>query len=150
MPAFWKQLEKNRNLCGEDCAFHDRQYRTAQEELAGIEKKLESLLDAMSLPQSQEAKLRITRRMETLLESGEHIRRHMEELTALEARGSLSPETFDALLRDLGDFVRCTAEMPLEEKRRALRETVEKVIWDGRNARILLANSVEKTRQRSG
>ena len=150
VPAFWKQLEKNRNLCEEDGTLQDLQCRTAREELAGIEKKLESLLDAMSIPQTREAKLRITGRMETLLESGKEIRGRLEAMDALRARSSLSPEAFGALCRDLGNLPLCAAEMTLEEKRRALRETVETVIWDGKNARVVLKDSGEKMQQRNG
>ena len=126
----------------------DLPYRTAREALAGIEKKLESLLDAMSLPQTREAKLRITQRMETLLESGEQIRRRMETMATVQASSSLSAEAFETLCHDLGDFGRCAAEMTLEEKRRALRETVETVTWDGTNARVVLKVSGGKMQQR--
>ena len=146
--TFLGQLEKNRQLFEKDRQAKEPHCRNTDEEIARNEQKLEALLDAMSLPQSEEAKQRIAQRMETLLETNRRLRQSAESMSGQPAAKDLSAGEFAAMRRMLAAFELCTEEMPTEEKRRILRETVNKVVWDGTGSVILLtgADNPEKSR----
>ena len=140
LPIHWqtfrKQLEKRQYLWEDDP--REVRHRDLHRELAQNEKKLESLLDAMSLSQDPEAKQRIADRMEALLDANRRIRQQLTELTG---QRECSQEEIERLCDTWMKFERCAAEMPPQEKRRTLHEMVYKVIWDGSEACMLLVGA---------
>ena len=137
VPTLVKQLEKSRHLCSEAAQGWESQCQSLQEALDENEKKLESLLDAISLSPSPETKQRIARRMEELEQANNQLHRRINALQNMLASCRLSPEEMDALRGTLRAFDRCAAKMPVEEKRRTLRLAVQKVIWDGSSATLV-------------
>jgi site-specific DNA recombinase len=141
IPTFVKQLEKHRHLCSEASQGWESQCQSLQEALAANDKKLENLLDAISLPQTPETKQRIARRMEELDQANHQLRRRIAALQNMLASCRLTPEELDALQGSLRAFDRCAAKMPVEEKRQTLRLAVQKVIWDGSSATLVLTGT---------
>ena len=68
----------------------------------------------------------------------------IQELTALTSQHAMSDMEFDVLRQLLSVFQQNIDDMPLEQKRAAIRTVVRKVIWDGVNAHIVLFGADEE------
>lgn len=62
----------------------------------------------------------------------------IQELESLTSANALSDGEFDLLRQMLAMFRTSVDGMSVEEKRAAIRTVVRKVIWDGKNAHVVL------------
>ena len=90
------------------------------------------------------AKVRVAKRIEALTAESDALETRIQELIALTSQHAMSDIEFDVLRQLLSVFQENIDDMPLEQKRAAIRTVVRKVIWDGVNAHIVLFGADEE------
>ena len=87
---------------------------------------------------SAAAKNQVAKRIDALTAQQETLQARITELEGLTARDELSSEEFDVLAQMLANFRTTIDLLSVEEKRAAIRTVVQKVIWDGEAAHVVL------------
>lgn len=141
---FIDQMEKIRKFYTGNRVQYEEQLAALQKDKAEIEKKIEGLVDSLIDLGDSAAKVRVAKRIEALTAESDAMEVRIQELTALTSQRAMSDMEFDALRQLLSVFQENIDDMPLEQKRAAIRTVVRKVIWDGVNAHIVLFGSDEE------
>lgn len=135
---FIDQMEKSRKFYTGNRVQYEEQLTALQKDKAEIEKKIEGLVDSLIDLGDSAAKVRVAKRIETLTAESDALETRIQELIALTSQHAMSDMEFDVLRQLLSVFQENIDDMPLEQKRAAIRTVVRKVIWDGVNAHIVL------------
>ena len=69
------------------------------------------------------------------------MKRHLAELKELTSSHALADIEFDLLAQMLSTFKDTVDKMTVEQKRAAIRTFVKEIIWDGRDAHVVLFGS---------
>lgn len=141
---FIDQMEKIRKFYTGNRVQYEEQLAALQKDKAEIEKKIEGLVDSLIDLGDSAAKVRVAKRIEALTAESDAMEVRIQELTALTSQRAMSDMEFDVLRQLLSVFQENIDDMPLEQKRAAIRTVVRKVIWDGVNAHIVLFGSDEE------
>ena len=83
----------------------------------------------------------IMEQIDELHNKGESLRRRLAELEELISSSTRSEIEFDLLAQMLATFKSTVDQMTVEQKRAAIRTIVKQVIWDGKNAHLVLFGS---------
>lgn len=135
---FIDQMEKSRKFYTGNRVQYEEQLAALQKNKAEVEKKIEGLVDSLVELGDSTAKVRVAKRIESLTAESDALEARIQELTALTSQHAMSDIEFDVLRQLLSVFQENIDDMPLEQKRAAIRTVVCKVIWDGVNAHIVL------------
>lgn len=141
---FIDQMEKSRKFYTGNRVQYEEQLTALQKDKAEIEKKIEGLVDSLIDLGDSAAKVRVAKRIEALTAESDALEVRIQELTALTSQHAMSDMEFDVLRQLLSVFQENIDDMPLEQKRAAIRTVVRKVIWDGMNAHIVLFGADEE------
>lgn len=141
---FIDQMEKSRKFYTGNRIQYEEQLTALQKDKAEIEKKIEGLVDSLIDLGDSAAKVRVVKRIEALTAESDALEIRIQELTALTSQHAMSDIEFDVLRQLLSVFQENIDDMPLEQKRAAIRTVVRKVIWDGVNAHIVLFGADEE------
>ena len=136
--AFLSQIEKSKSFYSGDRSSYDEQLSAFHKESANIENKLTALVDSLVELDSAAAKNQVAKRIDALTAQQETLQARITELEGLTARDELSSEEFDVLAQMLANFRTTIDLLSVEEKRAAIRTVVQKVIWDGEAAHVVL------------
>lgn len=137
------QLEKSRRYFTSNTEQYEIDLAELSQEVTENEKKIAELIDSMMIVGESSAKTHIAKRIEELDSTNKNIQSRIAELEALASAQAFNEADFDALSQTLAVFRNCVDDMTLEQKRAALRNIVDKVIWDGTNAHIILFGTTE-------
>ena len=140
--SFTDRLEKNRRHIAASQRYEQRE--DLREELTRSDRKINGLIDAMSLLENAQAKLQVARRIEGLLAAKERLGQRLRETEQTSAEGGTESRDLSKLRQILPDYRACAGEMTLEEKREAIRRVICKVMWDGENAHVFFRGDDEK------
>ena len=143
---FVTQLQKKHVFHAFGQELHEMQLTGLRAEQMENEKKIEGLIDSMSLLTESAARIRVVKHMEQLSETNLQIERRIRELEKVTAVNALSDAERDMLQQLLMAFSQCANELTVEEKREAVRTVVHKVIWDGSVAHVVLLGAEEELR----
>lgn len=141
---FIDQMEKSRKFYTGNRVQYEEQLATLQKDKAEVEKKIEGLVDSLVELGDSSAKVRVGKRIEALTAESDALEVRIQELIALTSQHAMSDIEFDVLRQLLSVFQENIDDMPLEQKRAAIRTVVRKVIWDGVNAHIVLFGADEE------
>ena len=141
---FIDQMEKSRKFYTGNRVQYEEQLATLQKDKAELEKKIEGLVDSLIDLGDSAAKMRVAKRIEALTAESDALEVRIQELIALTSQHAMSDMEFDVLRQLLSVFQENIDDMPLEQKRAAIRTVVRKVIWDGVNAHIVLFGADEE------
>lgn len=141
---FIDQMEKSRKFYTGNRVQYEEQLAALQKDKAEVEKKIEGLVDSLIDLGDSTAKMRVAKRIEALTAESDGLESRIQELTALTSQHAMSDMEFDVLWQLLSVFQQNIDDMPLEQKRAAIRTVVRKVIWDGVNAHIVLFGADEE------
>lgn len=141
---FIDQMEKSRKFYTGNRVQYEEQLAALQKDKAEVEKKIEGLVDSLVELGDSAAKVRVAKRIEALTAESDALEVRIQELTALTSQHAMSDIEFDVLRQLLSVFQENIDDMPLEQKRAAIRTVVRKVIWDGVNAHIVLFGADEE------
>lgn len=140
---FIDQMEKSRKFYTGNRVQYEEQLAALQKDKTEVEKKIEGLVDSLIDLGDSTAKVRVAKRIEALTAESDALEVRIQELTALTSQHAMSDMEFDVLRQLLSVFQQNIDDMPLEQKRAAIRTVVRKVIWDGVNAHIVLFGASE-------
>ena len=135
---FIDQMEKSRKFYTGNRVQYEEQLAALQKDKTEVEKKIEGLVDSLIDLGDSTAKVRVAKRIEALTAESDALEVRIQELTALTSQHAMSDMEFDVLRQLLSVFQENIDDMPVEQKRAAIRTVVRKVIWDGVNAHIVL------------
>lgn len=141
---FIDQMEKSRKFYTGNRVQYEEQLADLQKDKAEVEKKIEGLVDSLVELGDSTAKVRVAKRIEALTAESDALETRIQELIALTSQHAMSDIEFDVLQQLLSLFQENIDDMPLEQKRAAIRTVVRKVIWDGVNAHIVLFGADEE------
>ena len=141
---FIDQMEKSRKFYTGNRVQYEEQLAALQKDKTEVEKKIEGLVDSLIDLGDSTAKVRVAKRIEALTAESDALEVRIQELTALTSQHAMSDIEFDVLRQLLSVFQQNIDDMPLEQKRAAIRTVVRKVIWDGVNAHIVLFGADEE------
>lgn len=141
---FIDQMEKSRKFYTGNRVQYEEQLAALQKDKVEVEKKIEGLVDSLIELGESSAKVRVAKRIEALTAESDGLESRIQELTALTSQHAMSDMEFDVLRQLLSVFQQNIDDMPLEQKRAAIRTVVRKVIWDGVNAHIVLFGADEE------
>lgn len=136
--AFLSQIEKSKSFYSGDRSSYDEQLSAFHKESANIENKLTALVDSLVELDSAAAKNQVAKRIDALTAQQETLQARITELEGLTAQNELSAGEFDILVQMLASFRTTIDLLSVEEKRAAIRTVVQKVIWDGEAAHVVL------------
>ena len=140
---FIDQMEKSRKFYTGNRVQYEEHLAALQKDKAEVEKKIEGLVDSLIDLGDSTAKVRVAKRIEALTAESDALEVRIQELTALTSQHAMSDTEFDVLRQLLSVFQENIDDMPLAQKRAAIRTVVRKVIWDGVNAHIVLFGASE-------
>ena len=141
---FIDQMEKSRKFYTGNRVQYEEQLAALQKNKAEVEKKIEGLVDSLIDLGDSTAKVRVAKRIEALTAESDALEVRIQELIALTSQHAMSDMEFDVLRQLRSVFQENIDDMPLEQKRAAIRTVVRKVIWDGVNAHIVLFGADEE------
>ena len=141
---FIDQMEKSRKFYTGNRVQYEEQLAALQKDKTEVEKKIEGLVDSLIDLGDSTAKVRVAKRIEALTAESDALEVRIQELTALTSQHAMSDMEFDVLRQLLSVFQENIDDMPVEQKRAAIRTVVRKVIWDGVNAHIVLFGADEE------
>ena len=136
--AFVEQLEKSKSFYSGDHTGYDERLAALRKECADVETKLTALVDSLAELDSAAAKNQVAKRIDELSGQQETLQARITELEGLTAQNELSTEEFDMLVQMLSSFRTTIDLLSVEEKRAAIRTVVQKVVWDGDAAHVVL------------
>ena len=136
--AFLSQLEKSKSFYSGDRTGYDEQLAGLRKECADVESKLTALIDSLAELDSATAKNQVAKRIDELSGHQETLQARITELEGLTAQNELSAEEFDILTQMLSSFRTTIDLLSVDEKRAAIRTIVQKVVWDGNLAHVVL------------
>ena len=141
---FIDQMEKSRKFYTGNRVQYEEQLAALQKDKTEVETKIEGLVDSLIDLGDSTAKVRVAKRIEALTTESDALEVRIQELIALTSQHAMSDMEFDVLRQLLSVFQQNIDDMPLEQKRAAIRTVVRKVIWDGVNAHIVLFGADEE------
>lgn len=136
---FLSQLAKSRAVHAGKQEQYEQQLENLQKEHTQNDATITTLIDRLGMVSI--AKPRVLRRIEELSEENQKIENRIHELQELVDITALSVAQFDTLQQTLSSFRTSMDDTSVEEKRAAVREIVHRVIWDGRNAHVILVGA---------
>lgn len=138
------QLKRSRTRYQGNQGKREAHLTQLREELAANERSIRGLLDALALAEDPAVRGYVLDRIEELTQANREIESYIRGVEDRLSAGHLSAEQIASLERTLLQFSQYVDVMPLEEKRRAVRTVIRKVIWDGEQAHALLAGQEEE------
>jgi len=138
---FIRQLEQskrvilgNRESCGEEV-------KKLEADIGSNESEIKGLVTALGKASGSAAEDYIMQQIGELHEKGEALKRRLAELKELTASHALADIEFDILAQRLASFKDAAGGMAVEQKRAAIRTFVKEIIWDGKDAHVVLFGS---------
>ena len=141
--ALISQLAKSRAFYTGKREQYEKQLEDLRAEYAKNEQTINGLIDSLGLVGESVAKPRVLKRIQELTDINREIQNRICELEGLMDTNTLGDEEFDRLRQMLSAFRSGIDDMPVEERRAAVRTVVRKVIWDGVNAHVVLFGADE-------
>ncbi len=114
-----------------------------RKELGGNAKKIDALVDSLAQAGAGAAREHILKRIGTLHELDRELRKRIGELERLAAQNMLGARELEAQRRLLAAFPESMETMRLAQKRAAVQALVQRVVWDGESAHVVLAGTAE-------
>ena len=138
---FIRQLEQSRRALLGGRQSCDGEISGLEAEIAANEEKIKGLVSALGKSSGTSAESYILQQIDELHGKGEGLKRRLAELKEQAFGRALADIEFDLLARTLSTFKDTVDKMTVEQKRSAIRTFVKEIIWDGRDAHVVLFGS---------
>lgn len=135
---FLSQMEKSRRFYTGSREEYENQLSKLRQEMAENQRKIGGLVDSMVDLGEGAARQQVAKRIDALGEANEKLSARIRELEDLTSANALNEETFEVLRQMLTVFKNGIDGMTVEQKRSAIRTLVQKVVWDGEYAHVIL------------
>ena len=109
-----------------------------QEEAGKLQKKMNALVDSLADMGAGTARMQVARRIETLDREQEALRERIREHQAWINQRELTQSEFEGMKQSLAGFATSMDGLGMEQQRAGVRALIRRIVWDGRQAHILL------------
>mgnify|MGYP002626399385 CR=1 FL=1 len=138
---FIQQLENSKRVLMGNRENYDEEITRLESEISANEDEIKGLVTALGKASGTPTEDYILQQISELHDKGEGLKRHLTELKELVSSHALADIEFDLLTQILSTFKNTVDEMSVEQKRAAIRTFVKQIIWDGKDAHIILFGS---------
>ena len=138
---FIRQLEQSKRALLGNRQSYDEEISKLETEIAANEEEIKCLVSALGKSSGTSAESYIMQQIDELHKKGEGLKRHLAELKELTSSHALADIEFDLLAQMLSTFKDTVDKMTVEQKRAAIRIFVKEIIWDGKDAHVVLFGS---------
>ena len=138
------QLEKSKRFYTGNREEYDKQLEELRQQKAETKRKIEALVDSLADFIDSTASVHVKKRIEELHTQDTELQTRIDELKRLNAYHALSDLEFDRLRQQFSKFQNRIDEMTVEQKRGTIRAVVNKVIWDGQYAQVILFGAADE------
>ena len=138
---FIRQLEQSKRALLGNRQSYDEEISKLETEIAANEEEIKCLVSVLGKSSGTSAESYIMQQIDELHKKGEGLKRHLAELKELTSSHALADIEFDLLAQMLSTFKDTVDKMTVEQKRAAIRTFVKEIIWDGRDAHVVLFGS---------
>ena len=135
---FLVQMEQSRKLYTGSREEGDRSLAMLQEEAGKLQKKMNALVDSLADMGAGTARMQVARRIETLDREQEALRERIREHQAWINQRELTQSEFEGMKQSLAGFATSMDGLGMEQQRAGVRALIRRIVWDGRQAHILL------------
>ena len=136
-----KQLKNNNTFCDIDDEDFNKRIENMKKEKSDLEKKINNLVDTLSDLDNDLTKKTILDRIDQIYMEIDSIDMRIDELIGKSNSKFLDDIQFDEICQSLKVFKNTFDDMTCEQKRTAIARIVDRIIWDGENAKIILFGS---------
>ncbi len=133
---FRQQISRTQKHMHEETQVHEDALKSLRGKLQENEEAVKNLVASLATAVNTPAYNYITEEINKRHEQNDDIRRLIEETEILSQKQLLDDMQFDILRRQMTTISQSFDQMTIEEKRRALRIIVRKVVWDGESAHV--------------
>ena len=140
---FVAEMERVRKFYKSNHDKYDDDLIDCRKELAENERKISGLVDSMIMVEETAAKRHISNRIEELDNRNKVLQAKITELEAIISMQALGDKDFDSLVKMLSVFRENIDDLPLEYKKRMIKNVVRKVVWDGVYVHVYLFGDKE-------
>ena len=135
---FQKLFDQGKKSITEESKTSAERTESLQAEVEKNKKEIAGLITALANAAGSPAEKYIIKQMEELDQKNEELTAKIQELEKMDSKFSLYNIEFD-LIKDMVRSLGSTLDqMPLAQKRSALRTLIKKIVWDGENAHVYL------------
>lgn len=138
---FFRQLERSKRVLMGNRQEYDEEIAQLKSKISENNDEIKGLVSALGKAAGTTAEEYIMGQIDELHNKGEALKRRLAELEELTSSHVLSDIEFDLLAQMLATFKGTVDEMTVEQKRTAIRTFVKQIIWDGKNAHVVLFGS---------
>lgn len=138
---FLRQLDHSKRVLMGNREEYDSEIAQVKDKISENNDEIKGLVSALGKAAGSSAETYIMQQIDELHQKGEALKRRLTELEELTSSHALSDIQFDLLAQMLAVFKDTVDEMTVEQKRAAIRTIVKQVIWDGKDAHVVLFGS---------
>ena len=138
---FFRQLERSKRVLMGNRQEYDNEIAQLKNKISENDDEIKGLVSALGKAAGTSAEDYIMGQIDELHHKGESLKRRLAELEELTSSHALSDIEFDLLAQMLATFKGTMDEMSVEQKRAAIRTIVKQIIWDGKDAHVVLFGS---------
>ncbi len=138
---FTHQLEQSKRVILGNRDSYDEEVEQLETEIEANESEIRGFVVALGKASGSVAQDYIMQQIDELHEKGKALQRRRTELKELTASHVLADIELDLLAQLLSSFRDTVDGMTVEQKRAAIRAFVKEIIWDGKNAHVVLLGS---------
>ena len=138
---FMRQLEQSKKVLLGNRKSYDTDIISLERDIAANEAEIKGLVTALGKSSGTAAEEYIMKQIDELHDKGETLKRRLSELKGLTANHVLADIEFDIIAQMLSSFNDTVGNMTVEQKRATIRTFVKEIVWDGKNAYMVLFGS---------
>lgn len=138
---FFRQLERSKRVLMGDRQEYDNEIAQLKSKVSENDDEIKGLVSALGKASGTPTEDYIMEQINGLHNKGQSLKRRLAELEELTSSNAWSEIEFDLLAQMLATFKNTVDEMTVEQKRAAIRAIVKQIIWDGKEAHVVLFGS---------
>ena len=138
---FIEQLENSKRVLMGNRENYDEEIKALEAEISANDDEIKGLVTALGKAAGTPTEDYILQQISELHDKGDGLKRHLSELKELVSSHALADIEFDLLSQILSTFRDTVDEMSVVQKRAAIRTFVKEIIWDGKDAHVVLFGS---------
>ena len=138
---FLRQLENSKRVLMGSRENYDEEIKALEAEISANDDEIKGLVTALGKAAGTPTEDYILLKISELHDKGDGLKRHLSELKELVSSHALADIEFDLLAQILSAFRDTVDEMSVVQKRAAIRTFVKEIIWDGKDAHVVLFGS---------
>lgn len=138
---FMRRLEQSKKTLLGSRESYDENIASLERDVSNNEEEIRGLVTVLGKASGTNAEGHIMKQIDELHDRGEILKRQLSELKGLTAGHVLADIEFDIIAQMLASFKDTMDNMTVEQKRAAIRTFVREIIWDGKDAHMILFGS---------